>query len=157
MCPICSIPWRKDVNSIQCDSCNKWIHAVKCSKLTHTEFNILSNNNNDWFCQLCTSLMLPFNTIDGNEIYLLNNTQVNPDLDMTINDDVNIIPKIELKKFINECKLLKFDFSNSLDKDNERFPCPINSNYYDISDLNKLKLNSSSSLRHDAYQYCIFK
>ena len=89
--------------------------------------------------------MLPFNVIDDNEIYLLNNTQVNIDLDITINDDVNVIPNTELKEFIKECKLLNFDLDSS-DKDKELFPCQINSNYYDISDLNKLKLNSSSTL-----------
>ena len=75
VCPVCDKKWYSYQNSLQCNSCQNWIHhgnKLGCSGLTDAEFNEHTNDNFKPFeCDHCigernakanhsTLLKLPF-------------------------------------------------------------------------------------------------
>ena len=53
-CDICSKVVRMRDNALQCDNCEKWVHA-KCCHIPVTEYRELANSSEDWFCPDCIS------------------------------------------------------------------------------------------------------
>ena len=61
--------WRKNQNSIQCDSCEKWNQAPpskNCSTLSYDKFLdfIEPNNKLSWYCPRCIFSQLPDINLD---------------------------------------------------------------------------------------------
>ena len=48
--------------AIQCDLCDSWVY-IKCNDLKCTDFKLLQNSNDLWFCILCCSEILLFSTV----------------------------------------------------------------------------------------------
>ena len=60
-CSICFKNVSEKSESIQCNTCNLWIHQPKCSGLTKAQFDVYTKpNSGSWFCQNCNNLKLPF-------------------------------------------------------------------------------------------------
>ena len=62
ICPVCNRFVSDSCKSIFCDCCNLWIHQNKCSRLSVSEFNLLSADKDPWFCCQCINTSLPFSS-----------------------------------------------------------------------------------------------
>ena len=54
---------------INCDTCKKFFH-VKCSGTSKKDFLQLKIDNGKWICFNCVSNVMPFSSIDNNELFL---------------------------------------------------------------------------------------
>lgn len=57
VCPVCVKVYREheNVEMVQCDFCDKWIHAVTCGKLTKEEFKKIGHSDEKYRCPICVS------------------------------------------------------------------------------------------------------
>ena len=59
VCPICCKVYREwqNIPMIQCDGCDKWIHAINCGKMTQSQFDKWhlgsKRKNKKFLCQIC--------------------------------------------------------------------------------------------------------
>lgn len=55
VCPICVKVYREGENipMVQCDYCDRWIHARKCAGLSEKEFQELTDSDHKYRCPLC--------------------------------------------------------------------------------------------------------
>ena len=148
ICPVCQKKWRNGQNSIECSSCNQWIHhnnRTNCSGLTNSEFEIHHNDENKPYeCDVCMSkanaktfFTLPFANPDDHD-HFSNGKQLN------YYDDL-VLKSLEVK-FILQCESIQNLFNNiENDDDNDELPSPVNSKYFDLKELNSLKLDLPSS------------
>lgn len=51
-CGTCEKGVRRNQRAIQCDDCNLWFH-LKCIDLLLTEYELLGNSTDSWFCKKC--------------------------------------------------------------------------------------------------------
>ena len=66
-CKICNRPVAKNHQSIQCDTCDTWVHreSNRINKQTH---KLLQNEiNTKWFCIICTKEFLSFSNLNNEE------------------------------------------------------------------------------------------
>ena len=77
--------FKRHTNSIQCDDCEQWVHQ-KCSHLTNERFESISLEGTSWYCWKCTSVALPYNNIEDDD--LLTENLIIPNL----SNNVKIIP-----------------------------------------------------------------
>jgi hypothetical protein len=68
-CAVCSKNVTKCQKSIYCDSCQLWTH-LRCTALNNTDFALLSNNADTWFCPKCLRNLFAFNSIDDDFDFL---------------------------------------------------------------------------------------
>ena len=139
ICPICTQKWRTGQKSIQCTSCSGWVHhnnKNNCSGLTNTEFTTHCNDSGKpWECDKCSSksdITLP-----------LPSTNLEDDSQNELSDDINLFNSLQVKNFIAQCDSIQK--SMNLDDDDEIFSTQVNSKYYDINQLNSLKLDLPST------------
>lgn len=57
VCPICEKVYREGENipMVQCDYCDKWLHALGCAGMTHEKFKKLEGSETKYRCPICTS------------------------------------------------------------------------------------------------------
>ena len=103
ICPICANILRKKNTSIQCDSCDEWIH-LKCSLPSTEVFNLLSNSETKWCCSKCILEILPFHNINNNEL-LLDNLGI----DCTRNNEFSLTPNSNSNDFIRGCQKISIN------------------------------------------------
>ena len=75
ICLVC----KKDVNSdcICCNICDQWLN-FRCSKLTKSQFFLLSQSNEPYFCYSCLIQIIPFSFVNKkelNDLYFCNNNK----------------------------------------------------------------------------------
>ena len=115
-----------------------WVHAPptkNCSNLDYDNFLLLSNDQNDckWFCPTCIFACLP----DSNLELLEEQLSITENLTLQLDD--------ETRKFINSCQnLITQNSDDDDDADIDNIFTIINSKYYDLSSINKLKTDLSS-------------
>ena len=160
-CPICFQGWKSGQDSIQCATCLGWVHQnskKNCSGLTTTEFlSHCEDDSKQWECDKCVSksfIFLPF-ILDNEENFsldgqiLTNNSNYNP---KNLSEDVNMFISDEDKKIFNQCDSIEELLNNDEHKSEENInlQTQVNSKYYDIKQLNSLKIDlpSSFSLFH---------
>ena len=73
------------------------VNNQKCSHLTNEKFESISLEETSWYCWKCTSVALPYNNIEDDNL-LTENLNI-PNL----SNNVKIIPSTRLKNIINEC------------------------------------------------------
>lgn len=56
-CGTCEKGIRRNQRAIQCDDCNLWFH-LKCIYLLLTEYELLGNSTDIWFCKKCYFLLI---------------------------------------------------------------------------------------------------
>ena len=143
ICPVCTEKWKTGQKSIQCTSCQGWVHhnnRKNCSGLTNSEFVIHSNEiDKPWDCDKCVAksfIVLPFANNDENDWLNFNpNTK--------LSDDIKIINAVQVSDLISKCDTAANNIVMNNDVD-DHVPC-INSKYYDIEQINSLKLDKPSS------------
>ena len=149
ICPICNSKWKTGQKSIQCTSCLQWIHhnnRNNCSRLTNTEFEIHCNDNNkSWECEKCSAeslFYLPFSVLDDTSWSNFNEIKSNQ---INFSDDINTINSTEVKNFVSQCDSIQNIINFDIDDEDDNPLTQINSKYYDIEQLNSLKLDLPSS------------
>ncbi|CAN8076307.1 unnamed protein product [Agarophyton chilense] len=57
VCPVCEKVYREGENlpMIQCDYCDKWIHADTCGRLSTKRFQKMGNSKDRYRCPICTT------------------------------------------------------------------------------------------------------
>ena len=100
-CPLCNKNWKEGQESIQCCTCNQWVHhnnRKKCSLLTNKDFT--SHKNNE-----CDAVNFPFNNINENDF------SVND----TVSDDVSLVLNQDVTKFMVACDKITSNINNDED------------------------------------------
>ncbi|XP_057295684.1 uncharacterized protein LOC130624132 [Hydractinia symbiolongicarpus] len=59
-CRICLKSVASNHRAIMCDVCGFWVH-IKCNGLNATDYEMLQNSNDNWFCLKCINDSLAFN------------------------------------------------------------------------------------------------
>ena len=133
ICPNCNKKWYHSQASIQCTSCEGWVHhnnRLNCSGLTDTEFDCHMNTSSKPFsCDKCLAesnakafVWLPFVDFDD----------VNKEPKKS---DIKSMNPGELKDFIAQCDSIQ----NIVDLDDDDFDemsTQVNSKYFEINELN---------------------
>ena len=152
-CPVCSCNWRSGQKSIQCTTCQCWVHhnnKKNCSGLTNTEFDIHCNETDKaWECDRCLGkslIFLPFSNLDESNWETFNNIKPRKEP----SENIKIVNSKHLKDFVSQCDsiqtLINQDCDDGGDDDNHNEPLKhVNSKYYSIKQLNSLKLDTPSS------------
>lgn len=65
-CPLCNKCVRNNQKGICCDICKYWYHAA-CLNFTSINYNALALSDENWYCKLCVSNILPFMSVDNKE------------------------------------------------------------------------------------------
>ena len=138
ICPNCDKKWYHGQASIQCTSCEGWVHhnnRLNCSGLTDTEFDCYMNTSSEPFsCDKCLAesnakafVWLPF--VDFDDV------KQEPK-----KSDIKSMKPGELKDFIAQCDSIQ----NNVD-DFDEMSTQVNSKYFEINELNSLKFDLPSS------------
>ena len=132
----------KDRSSIKCNLCLTKVH-LKCSYLNYVDSQYIKFSNKTWHCYNPMIDLFPFTTINDFKLYFLLSDQFycNSDLNESC---LTLKPPKNLSHLFNEFNSFSSDINNTPES-------AINSNYYDIDQLQTLKEftnKSSLSLFH---------
>ena len=128
----------KDRNSIKCNLCLTKVH-LKCNYLNYVDSQYIKFSNKTWHCYNCSKDFYPLTTINNFKLYSLLSDR------FYCNSDSNewwltLKPPNNLSHLFNEFNSSSSDISNTPEN-------IINSNYYDIDELQTLKeFTNKSSL-----------
>ena len=147
-CKICNSNIKDTDSAAQCDICQFWIH-IKCNNLNHIGYKYLQGSSDPWFCISCCNETFPFGILT-NKNFLSTISNCNP---TTIkNSDANHSSSISLVLKTSENLSLLFNQFNNFSPGPKNEPeNVVNSNYYDIDQIQTLKFpekNKSLSLFH---------
>ena len=132
----------KDRNPIKCNLCPVKVH-LKCNYLNYVDSQYIKFPNKTWHCYNCSKDLFPFTTINDFKLYFLLSDRFYRNSDSNESCLTLKLPK-NLSHLFNEFNSFSFDINNTPEN-------VINSNYYDIDQLQTLKEftdKSSLSLFH---------
>ena len=136
-CKICNININNKFRAVHWCHCQFWIH-IKCNKLSHIDYKYLQGSNDPWYCISCCDEILPFGTLTNKNFLSLVNPP--PDDCFTNNSDAYISKNSSLSvKPSSDLSLLFNQFNNSSPEQKTDPENVVNSNYYDIDQLQTLK------------------
>ena len=136
-CGVCNKSVNKNHRALQCDICSKWIH-IKCNLLNKTNYSLLENSTEPWFCINCINHNIPYSNIPNNELELINQG-INYNFNNNLN--LNLFPTDNLNSFYTNCP----NFLSNIYEANSSQNCK----YYDINDFTKTKFsNNNFSILH---------
>ena len=115
----------KDRNSIKCNLCLTKVH-LKCNYLNYVDSQYITFSNRTWHCYNCSKDLFPFTTISS---LLSDRFYCNIDSDESC---LTLKPPKNLSHLFNEFNSFSSDINNTPEN-------VINSNYYDIDQLQTLK------------------
>ena len=128
--------------TIQCDLCNSWVH-IEYNDLNYIDYKFFQNSNDPWFCISCCSEIFLFSTVK-NKNFISNFYDSNKSKNIVDKDSSLLLkPSEHLKQLVNQFNNMssQTDDINSVDPENT-----VSSKYYDIDELQNLKINNSNSL-----------
>ena len=139
-CGICEKRVAKNQKSIQCNTCGFWIHK-SCEGMTDAEYQRLDEEDDDipWSCIICliklNAEIFPFGLLSKLELLDL--------YGVDLPSHLKTLPSFETRsKLINLPNLEDFDID-------ENVVNAVNSKYYNIHELNKIKMiNKNFSVFH---------
>ena len=131
-------------SAVQCDICQLWIH-IKCNNLNHIDYKYLQGSNDPWSCILCCDETFPFRTLTNKNFLSLANSSPNVDSSFTNNSDTYINKSSSLPlKPSSDLSLLFNQFNNSSPEQRNNLENVVNSNYYDIDQLQTLTFSEKN-------------
>ena len=142
-CVICMEVWKKDQLSVQCSKCKRLVHGPSekkyCSLISIDEYNDLeySGRLKNWICPFCVAGEFPFSSLYDNEF----NIQFQPNI-----KNPAILPDSNTQVFIDNCNKINMNTLEKTSDDYSNIFDGINSKYYGIHELNKIKVKSDTSL-----------
>ena len=152
-CTVCSKNCHSYQGRIQCTSCEGWVHhgnRLNCSGMTDTEFeHHITDELRPFECDHCVNCRisrtnssvfhcLPFvQECEGNIFNV-------PDRNQRV--DVSSMTPEQLSNFVRQCESIQNVINSNTDDDSDQlFSTQVNSKYYDIKQLNSLKVDVPSS------------
>ena len=143
ICPVCTKPWRNGQKSIQCSTCNGWVHhknRLNCSGITDTEFDIHNDDEDNFFeCDSCVSAITikTFAHLPQFESPIFNESIATP---------MNLFTsaKANHKDFLDKCSNIDI-FLNITDHVDDELLSAVNSKYHDVDKFNSLEIDVPSS------------
>ena len=142
-CKICENNVANSNQAIQCDLCDSWVH-IKCNDLNNIDYKFLQNSKDPWFCISCCSKIFSFSTVK-NKNFISNFYDSNKSKNIVDKDSSLLLkPSEHLKHLVNQ-----FNNTPSQPEDiNSDDPeSTVSSKYYDIDEIQNLKItNNSNSL-----------
>ena len=154
ICPVCSKQKHSYQKVVECTSCNGWVHhgnRLGCSGLTDDEYlEHINDVHKPFQCDHCTNeiiakannsifLTLPFPIECEDNPFGKPISKPKP--------DISSMTPIQLKKFIDQCEnienQLKLSETDDFDN-NDLSGSSIDSKYYDLKNLNSLKMDNST-------------
>ena len=147
-CAACNKNISENCDSIECDTCSKWIHK-KCNKLSNADFKRLQEEGDSapFSCIVCINDAIPFSSISNTEFHQIATKGNLPDQTNNAgNQNYPISPLIEshikqLNTYLNQ----NITQQNDADLDDNDNLSPINCNYFDYDEFNKASFNSNKS------------
>ena len=131
------------LNSIKCNLCLTKVH-LKCNYLNYVNSQYIKFSNKIWHCYNCSKDLFPFTTVKNNfKLYSLLSDRFYCNSDSN-ESCLTLKPSKNLSHLFNESNSFSSDINNAPGN-------VINSNYYDIDQLQLLKKitdKSSLSLFH---------
>ena len=120
----------KDRNSIKCNLYLTKVH-LKCNYLNYVDSQYITFSNKTWHCYNCSKDFLPFTTVNNFKLYSLLSDIVYCNSDSN-ESCLTLKPPKNLSHLFNEFNYFSSDINNTPEN-------VINSNYYDIDQLQTLK------------------
>ena len=144
-CKLCPKNVTDNDNAILCDLCQTWVH-IKCNHLNYMDYKYLQGCNETWYCLSCSNTLFPLGNLN-NQIFLNfigNNNTITSSETNNLNSSLLLKPPPDLALLFNQ-------FNNAIPKN------VIQSKYYDIDELQKLKIpNKENSLSLFHINSCSF-
>ena len=125
-------------NAILCDLCQTW----KCNHLNYMHYKYLQGCNEPWYCLSCSNTLFPFGNLNNQNFlnFIGNNDTITSSETNSLNSSLLLKPTPDLTLLFNQ--LINAIPENRSDPENA-----IQSKYYDIGELQKLKIpNKENSL-----------
>ena len=92
-CSVCNKAVQNRQKSIECDTCNKWVH-IKCNKLDDKDYKYHQDNPNATFlCLKCSEENLPFSKLNNNPF----NISVKQGINYLTETNINYSPSDQTK------------------------------------------------------------
>ena len=75
-CAVCKKAVGVRHKAIHCDICLKWVH-IKCNRISNKTYELIKNNNSNWYCMQCLETEVPYAKINDIEfLETLNKTEI---------------------------------------------------------------------------------
>ena len=123
-------------HAIQCDICNFWV-PIKCNNLNYIDQKYLQGNNDPWNCITCSSSIFPFNCLNNRKFASLFISQSEANNYSFGSNDSSLLlnPSPKLTNLVNQ-----FNNNTIIDNNNNVADNFIHSKYFDIDEIQKLKI-----------------
>ena len=140
-CKLCPKNVTDNDNAILCDLCQTWVH-IKCNHLNYMDYKYLHGCNEPWYCLPCSKTLFSFGSLSYQNFlnFIGNNNTTTSSETKTLNSSLLLKPPPNLA-------LLFDQFNNAIPENRSDPENVIESKYYDIDELQKLKTpNKENSL-----------
>ena len=128
-------------NAILCDLCQTWVH-IKCNRLIYMDYKYLQGCNEPWYFLSSTNTLFPFGNLNNQNFlnFFGNNNIITSSERKNLNSSLLLKPPPDLALLFNQ-------FNNAIPENRSDPENVIQSKYYDIDELQKLKIpNKENSL-----------
>ena len=140
-CKLCPKNVTDNDNAILCDLCQTWVH-IKCNHLNYMDYKYLQGCNEPWYCLSCSNTLFPFGNLNNQNFlnFIGNNDTITSSETNNLNSSLLLKPPPDLTLLFNQ-------FNNAIPENRSDPENVIQSKYYDIDELQKLKIpNKENSL-----------
>ena len=154
-CKICNININNKDSAAQCDICQFWfiLNLINWTTLIISTFKDIINL---WYCISCCDEILPFGTLTNKNFLSL--VSPPPDDCFTNNSDAYISKNSSLSlKPSSDLSLLFSQFNNSSPEQKSNPANVVDSNYYDIDQLQTLKFPEKNNVIPIPHKCLFFK
>ena len=140
-CKLCLKNVTDNDNAIWCDLCQTWVH-IKCNHLNYMDYKYQQGCNEPWYCLSCTNTLFPFGNLNNQNFltFISNKNTITNNETKNLNSSLLLKPPRDLTLLCNQ-------FNNAIPENRSDPENVIQSKYYDIDELQKLKIpNKENSL-----------
>ena len=121
-------------NAILCDLCQTWVH-IKCNHINYIVYKNFQGCKEPWHYRSCTTMLFPFGNLNHQKFLgiITNNNNNNNNESKNSNSFLILKPPPDLVLLFNQ-------FNNAIPENNSDPENVIETKYYDIDELEKLKI-----------------
>ena len=140
-CKLCPKNVSDNDNAILCNLCQTWVH-IKCNHLNYMDYKYIQRCNEPWYYFSCSNTLFPFGNLNNQNFlnFIGNNDTITSSEINNLNSPLLLKPPPDLTLLFNQ-------FNNAIPENRSDPENVIQSKYYDIDQLQKLKIpNKENSL-----------
>ena len=140
-CKLCPKNVTDNDNAILCNLCQTWVH-IKSNHLNYMDYRYVQGCNEPWYCLSCSNTLFPFGNLNNQNFlnFIDNNDTITSSERNNLNSSLLLKPPPNLTLLFNQ-------FNNAIPENRSDPENVIQSKYYDIDELQKLKIpNKENSL-----------